>query len=86
MIDNGINIKVINTNKFKTICIAFLLRQSLDRDYATYNAILSKILTMGCKKYKTIKDISIQTEEMYGSYIHSDILKKGDNQIIEILI
>lgn len=86
MIDNGINIKVINTNKFKTICIAFLLRQSLDRDYATYNAILSKILTMGCKKYKTIKDISIKTEEMYGSYIHSDILKKGDNQIIEILI
>ncbi|WP_317366695.1 pitrilysin family protein [uncultured Tyzzerella sp.] len=86
MIDNGINVKVINTNKFKTICVAFLLRQSLDKDYVTYNAILSKILTMGCKKYKTIKDINLKTEEMYGAYIHSDILKKGDNQIIEILM
>ena len=86
MKDNGINIKVIDTNKFKTICIAFLLRQSLDREYVTYNAMLSKILTMGCEKYKTIKDISIKTEEMYGAYIHSDILKKGDNQIIEFLI
>ncbi|WP_250278669.1 EF-P 5-aminopentanol modification-associated protein YfmF [[Clostridium] colinum] len=86
MIDNGINVKVINTDKFKTICIAFLLRQSLDRKYVTYNSILSKILTMGCEKYKTIRDINIKIEEMYGAYIHSDILKKGDNQIIEVLI
>ena len=86
MIDNGINIKVINTNKFKTICIAVLLRQSLDRDYVTYNAMLPKLLMMGCKKYKTIKDINIKIEEMSGAYIHSDILKKGDNQIIEFII
>lgn len=86
MVDNGINIKVINTAKFKTICVAFLFRQILDKKYVTYNALLSKILTMGSQKYKTIKDISIKTEEMYGAYIHNDILKKGDNQIIEFLI
>lgn len=86
MIENGINIKVINTNKFKTICIAVLLRQELNRKYVTYNAMLPKILTMGCEKYKSIRDISIKTEEMYGTYIHSDILKKGDNQVIEFLI
>ena len=86
MQDNGINIKVINTSKFKTICIAFLLKQPLDKEYVTYNSMLSKILTMGCDKYKTIKDISIKMESMYGAYIHSDILKKGDSQIIEFLI
>ena len=41
---------------------------------------------MGCKKYKTVKDINIKIEEMSGAYIHSDILKKGDNQIIEFII
>ncbi len=86
MQDNGINIKVINISKFKTICIAFLLKQPLDEEYVTYNSMLSKILTMGCDKYKTIKDISIKMESMYGAYIHSDILKKGDSQIIEFLI
>lgn len=86
MQDNGINIKVIETNKFKTVCIAFLFKQPLDKQYVTYNSMLSKILTMGCNKYKTIKDISIKTESMYGAYIHSDILKKGDSQIIEFLI
>lgn len=86
MVDNDINIKVINTSKFKTICIAILLRQSLQREHTTYNAILPKLLMMGCKKYKTIKDINIKIEEMSGAYIHSDILKKGDNQIIEFLV
>ena len=86
MQDNGINIKVINTSKFKTICIAFFFFLPLDKEYVTYNSMLSKILTMGCDKYKTIKDISIKMESMYGAYIHSDILKKGDSQIIEFLI
>ncbi len=41
---------------------------------------------MGCKKYKTTRQMNIKIEEMYGAYIYSDILKKGDNQIIEVLI
>lgn len=84
--ENDINIQVVNTCKFKTICIAILLRQNLTKDTVTLNSVLSKILTLGTQKYKTIRDINIKTEQMYGTTIYSDVLKKGDNQIIEILI
>lgn len=85
MINNGIGIKVINNNKFKTICFAFLLRQPLDRKNVTLNNVICKILTMGCEKYKTKRKIDIKGEELYGSYIATNILKKGENQIIQIL-
>lgn len=86
MKNNEINIQSINTHKFKTNCIYFFIIQKLDRKYVTYNALISKILIMGCKKYKTIRDINVKMEEMYGSSISSNILKKGNYQIIEFLI
>lgn len=80
----GININVIKTNKFKTTCITFLLKQKLDREKVTYNALLSKILMLGCEKYKSIKEINLKSELMFGTTFHIDILKKGENQIIEV--
>lgn len=83
---DGINIKAIQTDKFKTVCIAVLLRQNLDREYATYNAMLPMILAMGCEKYKDITEINIKTDELFGVTFFTDILKKGEYQMIEILV
>lgn len=85
-IEEGINIKTISTKKFKTIAFAVLIRQKLNRKTATFNAVLSNILLNGSEKYKTVRDINIKIEEMAGSDFYGDIIKKGDNQILEFLI
>lgn len=85
MKDKGINIKTIHTDKFKTVCIAILIKQPLDKNNVSKNAIFPKLFLMGNKNYKTIRDINIKIESI-GAYIYSDILKKGDYQIIEFMI
>lgn len=85
-IKEGINLNVITTDKFKTICIGVLIRTKLNKNYVTFNAMLPNLLLNGCEKYKTIREINLKTEQMHGSSFYADILKKGDNQILEFLI
>lgn len=85
-IKDGINLNVIKTDKFKTICIAILIRTKLDRKTVTLNAMLPSLLLNGCEKYKTVREINLKTEEMNGSNFYADVMKKGDNQILEFLI
>lgn len=85
-LQDGVNLNIIKTRKFKTICIAVLFKQKLDKKYATLNALLPIILYKGSKKYNSINKICIKTEEMFGASFYTDIMKKGDNQILEFLI
>lgn len=84
-IKDGINLKVIKSDKFKTICFAILIRTSLNRKNVTFNSMIPNLLLNGCEKYKTIREINLKTEEMYGSNFYADVMKKGDNQILEFL-
>lgn len=86
MLGQGINIKAIKIDKFKTICIGILFTQKLEREYVTFNALLPNILTIASESYKSIREINIKTEEMAGASFYSDIIKKGEYQIIEFLI
>lgn len=85
-LQKGINLNIIKTTKFKTICIVILFKQKLDKKYATFNALLPTILYKGCQKYNSINKIFTETEEMFGASFYTDIMKKGDNQLIEFLI
>lgn len=85
-IKEGLNLSIINTKKFKTNCIAILIKTKLDKKTVTYNAILPIILSIGNFKYKSIREINLKTEKMNGSEFYTDILKKGDFQILEFFI
>lgn len=85
-IDNGINLKVVQTDKFKTNALTILIRQKLNYKTTTFNALIANILTIGCYKYPSIKDISLKTEQLFGTTFYSEIIKKGENQIIEFFV
>lgn len=85
-IDNGINLRLINSNKFKTTTICTLIRQPLKRETVTINSLLASILEMGCEKYKTISEIKNITENMYGAIFATQIVKKGEEQIIQFFM
>lgn len=80
---NGITIHNINTDKFKTNLIAIFLTVPLDREYVTFNAVLSAVLRRGSKNMPTQEEISKTLEEMYGASFDAGIDKTGDNHILK---
>ncbi len=77
------NVKI---SKFKTISISAVIRMPLERKYVTFNALLPSVLKRGCKKYNTIKDINIKTYEMFGAVFDANVIKKGEEQILQFFI
>ena len=82
----GINLHIINTNKFKTNLIAVFLSIPLSRDAVTKNALLTAILRRGTKNLKTQEEISMALEKMYGASFDCGIEKTGDNHVIKFYL
>lgn len=79
----GVDLHILPTEKFQTITLCILLRTPLDKSTVTANSLLAKSILNGCGKYKTRQQIEIQLEEI-NSIISSEILKKGEEHIIEL--
>ncbi len=82
-LSQGINIHLIPTEKFKTTTISVLIRRPLNREEVTINALIPNILQRGSAKYDTMSKISSKIENMYGSIFETQIIKKGEQQIIQ---
>ncbi|MBO5479188.1 MAG: insulinase family protein [Clostridia bacterium] len=85
-IKEGINLHVIQTNKFKTNLISIFLTLPLTRENVTKEALVSAVLRRGSMKYPTIEEISIALEEMYGASFDCGIEKMGDNHILKFYL
>ena len=59
------NLHVIKTNKFKTITVEVCFKSKLDKEEITYRNLLINTLCEACNKYKTKREMSIATEELY---------------------
>jgi predicted Zn-dependent peptidase len=84
-IKKGVNVKVFNTDKFGVTTLCLLLRRNLCREEATKNALLSAVLEDGTAKSDGWRNFNIFTEENNIDY-KSDIIKKGEQQIIELYL
>lgn len=82
----GINLHLINTNKFKTNLIAIFLSTPLTRENVTKDAVLSAILRRGCQEIKTQEEISKKLEEMYGAEFDCGLDKIGKNHVLKFYI
>ena len=59
------NLHVIKTKKFKTITIEVCFKSKLDKVEITYRNLLINTLCEACNKYRTKREMSIATEELY---------------------
>ena len=82
----GINLHVLTTRKFKTSVICVLIRRPLRREEATLNALISMTMEMGCAKYDTAEKLAAKTEHMYGAVFSCQVVKKGEEQIIQFFL
>ena len=79
---NGIRVKFIPANKFKTISIGFFLHQELREDLASMTALLPSVLERGSRSYPDRLTLRRKLEHLYGAELSTDIIKKGERHII----
>ena len=85
-IKEGINLHIINLNKYKTNVISVFLSQKLDRKSITQEALIPAVLRLGTAGIKTQKELNKTLEEMYGANFNCGIEKIGDNHVLKFYI
>jgi len=81
-LENGINLYVQSTPKFKTTMIKVFLHQLLSPDNVTRTALVPFVLRRGTESFPTNRDLMRRLEELYGAHLATHILKIGERQII----
>lgn len=81
-ISRGVNLRFLETDKFKTNVMSVYFCVPLCRENITETALVPRILKRGTEKYPTMTELSRRAEELYGASIGANIGKRGDQAII----
>ncbi len=68
-IKEGIDLHVIETNKFKTNLLSVFITTPLQKETITKQSLIASVLRRGTNKIQSSEEISIKLEEMYRSII-----------------
>ena len=83
---NGIKLHVRPTEKFKAVVVNLLIHQNLTPENATRTALLPMVLRRGCRSLPTALDLTRKLDGLYGAEIRTDILKKGERQLVSFVL
>jgi len=81
-IKNGVRARLLKSDKFKTNIVGVFFSTELSKETVTKNALVPAILRRGSKKYPTMRDISIELENLYGAKFDCGVSKKGELQVL----
>ena len=83
---SGVHLHIIPTDKFTTNILCILIRHPLKLEEVTSTALLPPLLARGSQKYPTVRDIRLAEEAMQGSVFDAQIIKKGEQQIMQFFL
>lgn len=81
-LQNGMNIYIHPTQKFKTILVQMIFHRRLREEEVTQSALLPSVLQRGSVKYPTRMELAYHLEALYGTEMMAEIVKKGERQLI----
>ena len=76
------NLHIIKTDKFKTVNVLFNFKRKIEKNEIVIRNLLNDILINSCSKYKTSREIEIETQELYDLGISSRPYKSGNYHIM----
>jgi len=82
-IKDGVRARLVKSNKFKTNMIGIFFSTPLNAQDVSKNALVPALLRRGTNNYPTMRDISIELENLYGAKFDCGVSKKGENQILK---
>lgn len=83
---NNINLTLIKTEKFKSNLISLYVQRLLDEKETTKNALIPSIIASGSEKYPSARAISNKLDDLYGSSMGADAIKRGERQVLSFKI
>lgn len=81
-INGNININVIEMTKLKTTSVAVYIHRPLNREEASYNALLPLVLKSASKLCPSREETAKYLESLYGATMGATVLKVGEDQVI----
>ena len=82
----GINVHIINTDKFKTNLLSVFLTTPITKEKVTFSALLPMVLRRGSKAMPNQEEVSKTLEEMYGASFDCGVDKIGDDEVLKFYI
>lgn len=82
VLQNGMNLYIHPTGKFKTILVQLIFHRCLREDDVTYSALLPSVLQRGSVNYPTRRELALRLEELYGTELMAEVVKKGERQLV----
>lgn len=82
----GINLNIIETEKFKSNRLTFYIIRPLSKEENTLNALLPLVLKRGTKSWNSKLKIERKLEELYGAQFSININKRGSAHVIRFSI
>ncbi len=79
----AMGLHVLPTDKFKTNTLVLNIQRPLEEGRVTRTALLPYVLTRGTERFPSVRDMQRQLDRMYGSYLHADVFKLGERQIVQ---
>lgn len=80
----GVNLKVLSTQKFKTVSIRINFKSLIDANEITKRALLANILSTNSQHYPTQTDYRTALSELYGAQLSSDVSKVGKYHVLTL--
>ncbi|EST52489.1 peptidase [Brevibacillus panacihumi W25] len=81
---NGMNVHILQTEKFKTTTIVTMIEQELSEETVTKTALLAMVMKRATARFKETKRLRAYLDFLYGAIFDVDVTKKGERQILQI--
>lgn len=81
-INGNIRLNYIPMTKLKTTSLGVYIHRPLNREQASFNALLPLVLKSASKKYPSREDIAKRLDNLYGATMGSTTMKFGEDHII----
>mgnify|MGYP004527568105 FL=1 len=81
----GVWLRTVHTDKFKSAYLSLTLMTQLDRENASANALLPRVLRRGTMVHPDMESLSAALDELYGGAVEPVVRKKGESQCVGFL-
>lgn len=81
---SGYNLHIIKTDRFKTVQIRANFKRPINKDEITKRNFLNDLLINSTKNYPTIRDLEIETENLYNFGVSSNCYKSGNYSVMSL--
>lgn len=78
-------IHTIKTDKFKNCSIEVIFSNKIDKNKITENNVICDLLMYSSKKYKTKREISMELENLYSSYVRGVVSRLGNSVLTSFI-